>query len=411
MFEVMRSCVALLLVVGCGSSATKPADPKDAERAARDARDKEIEAMKPADPYELRDRIVYRPSDRCGQGPYRIQGEALRAKYGERASIYACGKHAISGSYAITTLRDKQAPYSSNESSFGSSFDNEACKGRETAVTSGGPGGGGTTSGGGTAVRGKGGGTAVSPSTIKPVALVKEQGATVPENCERTHFIDYGWTSADDSVALDGGFTIDLWSEEPNDFEGLVFVIERHAVVSDMTLDRWKKFKADSDAWYAVYKANLDLNVRAGHVTLGEWKVKTPPPPPPRAEAQPPRPSKNARWIPGYWLYAETKFHWITGLWDVPEEDIKRELTVEAPKPPPAEPVRIEPPKEPQPTRTAVWTPGNWQWDGRVYVWVEGAWRIPPDADHTWQRPTWNVNAGRARFVPGGWKIRVRLGR
>lgn len=147
-----------------------------------------------------------------------------------------------------------------------------------------------------------------------------------------------------------------------------------------MTLDRWHAYNAASSAWYKAYKANLDIDVRSGRTTLIDSKVKTPPPPPPRAEVQTPRPSKNARWIPGYWFYEETKFHWIA-------------------------------PTEPQPTHTAVWTPGSWQWDGRVYVWVAGAWRIPPDAQHTWQRPTWNVNAGRARFVPGGWRVRVRLGR
>ncbi len=408
MMVVMRSGVVLLLVVGCGSSANKPADPKDAEREARAARDKEIEALKPPSPYEQRDRTVYRPSDRCGQGPYRIESEALRAKYGERTVVYACGKHEISGNYALTTTRDKQAPYSS-ESAFGFGRNNTACKGREVAVTSSGTGGGAPASRGGTGGGGKGGAAAASPTTIKPVAL--EKGTTIPEGCSRTHVLDHTWTATADDIAVDGRFAIDLWSEEPNDFEGLVFVIERHAVVADMTVERWRKYRADSDAWYAAYKANLDVDINAGRVTLTDWKVKTPPPPPPRTEAQPPRPSKNARWIPGYWLYAETRFHWITGLWDVPEEDIKRELTVEAPKPPPAEPVRIEPPKEPAPTVTAVWTPGSWQWDGRVYVWVEGAWRIPPGKDHTWQRPTWNVNAGRARFVPGGWKIRVRLGR
>src|SRR5579864_2313795 len=36
-----------------------------------------------------------------------------------------------------------------------------------------------------------------------------------------------------------------------------------------------------------------------------------------------------------------------------------------------------------------VWTPGNWAWDGRGWVWVNGAWMRPP-------RP-------RAVWVPGHW--------
>jgi len=226
----------------------------------------------------------------------------------------------------------------------------------------------------------------------------------------RSFVLDHGWISAEDDVAIEARFAIDLWSDEPNDLEGLVFVVERHAVVADMTRERWRAYRDASDAYYEAYMANLEVEVRAGRTELLDTKVKTPPPPPPRAEVQPPRPSRNARWIPGYWLHADAKFHWIAGLWDVPEEDLAREQTVQAPTPPPAAPAHDEP-TEAAPTRTAVWTPGSWQWNGRAYVWVAGAWRIPPDARHTWQRPTWNVSAGKATFVPGGWRVRLRLGR
>jgi hypothetical protein len=401
----MRFGVVLCLVVGCGSSAKREA--ADPQRAAAAARAKEIEAMKPASPYEVRERKVYRPTDRCGQGPYRLETDSLRAKFGEQLVVFACGKHTISGNYRLTTTRKAQAAASS-EAAFGFSRDNQACKGREVAATSGvtaGAGGGGPAGGG---RGGRGGTTAAAPTTIKPVTL--EQGTSVPEDCVRTGVLDHTWYSTEDSVVIDAHLVIDLWSDEPNDLEGLVFVVEKRAVVADMTLERWRAYRDASDAYYKAYMANLDVEVRAGRTTLLDSKVKTPPPPPPRAEAQPPRPSRNARWIPGYWLYEEAKFHWIAGLWDVPEEDVRRELTVQAPTPPPAAPAH-DAPVEPQPTRTAVWTPGSWQWDGRAYVWIAGAWRIPPDARHTWQRPTWNVNAGKAIFVPGGWRVRVRLGR
>jgi hypothetical protein len=136
--------------------------------------------------------------------------------------------------------------------------------------------------------------------------------------------------------------------------------------------------------------------------------VKTPPPPPARAEVQPPRPSTHARWIPGYWQYAEGSFHWLAGMWDVPEEDIVKDLTVHAPTPPPAPPP-VEQPQEARPVATAVWTPGQWQWDGRAYVWIAGAWRIPPTREHEWKPATWSVSTRGAIFVPGGWRINVRL--
>lgn len=405
----MRVALILFLVVGCGSSAKKQAaDPQQAERDAADARRKELEAMKPPSPYELRERKAYRPTERCGQGPYRLETDSLRAKYGERLVVVACGKHAISGNYRLTTTR-KARPADTREAAFGFHRDNEACKGREVAVTSGaasGGGGGGAKGGGG---GGKAGGTtATAPAKLAHVAL--EEAAAVPEDCVRSFVLDHGWSLYDEGIAIDGHFAIDLWSDEPNDLEGLVFVVERHAVVAGMTRERWRAYQDASDAYYKAYMANLDVEVAAGRTKILDSSVKTPPPPPPRAETQPPRPSRNARWIPGYWHHEDAKFHWIAGLWDVPEEDLKRELTVQAPTPPPAAPAHEAPP-EPAPTRTAVWAPGSWQWNGRAYVWVAGAWRIPPDARHTWQRPTWNVRAGRAVFIPGGWRVRVRLGR
>ena len=406
----MRFWLALCLVAGCGSSGKKQAaDPHKAERAAAEAREKEIAAMKPAEPYEMRDRKVYRPTERCGQGPYRLESDSLRAKYGEEMFIYACGKHSISGNYRLTTAR-KSRPQDSSESAFGFDRENTACKAREVAAVSAGTGGGagGGTAAGGRGGRGGGAATTTAPATIKPVAL--EAGGTVPADCSRTQVINHGWISSDDDISIDAHFAIDVWSEEPNDLEGLVFVVERRAVVADMTIERWRAYRDAHEAWYKAYRANLDVEVRSGRTTLVDRTVKTPPPPSPRAEIQPPRPSRNARWIPGYWLYEEAKFHWIAGLWDVPEEDLKRELTVQAPTPPPVAPPKDEP-TEPAPTRTAVWAPGSWQWDGRAYVWVAGAWRIPPDPQQTWQRATWTINAGKATFVPGGWRARIRIGR
>ena len=403
---VMRLGIVLCLVVGCGSSAKQEAaDPRRAELEAAEAREKAIDAMKPASPYEVRARDVYRPTERCGQGPYRFESASLRAKYGERMTVFACGKHAISGTYRLTTTRKTQAA-NRDEAAFGFQRDNEACKAREVAVTSSATSGGGGKAAAGGGRGGHGGATATAPATIKAVTL--EPGTSVPENCVRSGVVDILWNSTEGSVAVDARFVIELWSDEPNDLEGLVFVVEKSAVVAGMTLPRWQAYQDAYDAWSKAYRANLDVEVRAGRTRFLSAKVATPPPPPPRAEVQPPRPSRNARWIAGYWFYEDEKFHWIAGLWNVPEEDVQRQLTVQAPKPPPAAPAHDEP-TEPPPARTAVWTSGSWQWDGRAYVWVAGAWRLPPDAQHAWQGATWTINAGKASFVPGGW--RVRLGR
>ena len=201
--------------------------------------------------------------------------------------------------------------------------------------------------------------------------MTLERVAAVPENCQAKIGIldNTTYTSVANYIPLEAHLVIDIWSAEPNDFENLVFVLEKKAVVADMTEQRWKAYLDADRAWSERYRAFVNGEVAAGRSSFVDTDVKTPPPPPPRAETQPPKPSKNARWIPGYWHYAEASFHWIAGLWNVPPEDIKQELTVHAPTPPPA--VKVEQPKEPQPTTTAVWTPGQWQWDGRAYVWVE----------------------------------------
>jgi len=374
-----------------------------AERDARKAREKQIDAMKPEDPYELRDKVGYQPSERCGQGPYRFESTALEAKYGERLIVYACGKHAINGNYRISRTQKygKAEPF---ERSFGYGSDNAACKGKEIAVvTDGAASGGGGGAKGGT---GKTGGpTAAAPAKVEPVKVTKT--TAIATDCVKTEVINYGSSSDGAYAAFDGSFTIDVWSKEPNDLEDIVFVVERHAVIAGMTLEKWKAYRTAYDAWADAYRAFADGELEAGRWMTVDDSVKTPPPPTPRAETPTPRPSKNARWIPGYWLYDAAKFHWIAGLWDVPEEDVKKELTVQAPTPPPAQPTRDDVPTEAAPTATAVWTPGSWQWDGRGYVWIAGAWRIPPGAQHSWQRPTWTVRTGRAIYVPGGWRIRI----
>ena len=210
-------------------------------------------------------------------------------------------------------------------------------------------------------------------------------------------------------LTIDGRIVIDIWSDEPNDFEGVYFVIEKRAVVADMTIERWKDYDRADREWRIRDNAFVKGEVSAGRSEYVDFSVKTPPPPPPRSETQPPRPSTHARWIPGYWQYAEGQFHWLAGMWDVPEEDIAKDLTVHAPTAPPPPPVAVEQPQEARPTTTAVWTPGQWQWDGRAYVWIAGAWRIPPTQQHEWKPATWSVSTRGAIFVPGGWRISVRL--
>ena len=402
---VMQIRLALLLLLGCSHGASKaPKDPHQAEREAAEAQRKELEAARPKRPFETRERLAYRASDRCGQGPYRIETDSLRARYGEQIVVYACGPHEISGSYRLSVARKGRAAESSDHA-FGFGRGNEACKASRATVARAGAGtGAGAGAPGGA---GSGGGAAAAPpAAMKPTTL--ERVASVPEQCQiRSSVLDSTYEMVGDGIALDAHLVVDLWSEEPNDLEGLVFVIEKQAVVADMTVERWKAFLDADRAWHDRYLAFLNGEVASGRTKLIDMTVKTPPPPPARAEVRPPRPSRNARWIPGYWHYDAASFHWIAGLWQVPDEDIAQDLTVHAPTPPPAPPP-VEQPQEPRPAATAVWTPGQWQWDGRAYVWIAGAWRIPPSGQHAWQPAGWSVRGGGAIYVPGGWRVRIR---
>ncbi len=394
--------LAVLVCCACGSSSKPAADPRDAEREAAAARRKELDDARPIPPYETREKIAFRPNERCGQGPYRLETDSLRAHYGEEIIVYACGDHAIRGNYRFDVQRS--SPYTT-ERAFGWVSDNEACKGNRATVVDAGSsaasgGGGGNGSGKGV---GKG---AAAKAAAKPTARTLARGE-VPSDCNVTSYIlDTSYRSSGDVPALEAHLVIDIWSDEPNDLQGLVFVIEKKTVVADMTVERWKAFLDADEAWSERASAFLEEEVAAGRTTLLDSTVTTPPPPPPRRETLPPKPSKNARWIPGYWQYATGEFHWLAGMWEVPPEDVAKDLTVHAPSPPPA--VRVDQPVEPRPVVTAVWTPGQWQWDGRVYVWIPGAWRVPPSREHAWQPARWSASVrGGAVFVPGGWHVRI----
>jgi hypothetical protein len=87
----------------------------------------------------------------------------------------------------------------------------------------------------------------------------------------------------------------------------------------------------------------------------------------------------------------------------VPDEDVKANLTTVAPTAPP--PVRDETAERARvvASRDLVWTEGHWQWDGARWVWVEGAWRLPPERGVVWQAPVWQPRGATFVFVPGGW--------
>jgi len=125
------------------------------------------------------------------------------------------------------------------------------------------------------------------------------------------------------------------------------------------------------------------------------------PPPAPQAEAQLPKPSTNAEWVPGSWQWNGFDWVWLSGGWRVPEQDRAQRLTATAPSAPP--PLRVEA-RSPQPIASAVWADGYWHYANGQWVWVGGRWVVPPRIGATWRPSVWLPDGAHLRLDPGGWR-------
>jgi hypothetical protein len=72
--------------------------------------------------------------------------------------------------------------------------------------------------------------------------------------------------------------------------------------------------------------------------------------------------------------------------------------------------VRVGPPRPlverriPPPGRGYVWTPGYHRWDGARYLWVPGAWVLPPRPRARYVAPHWVHRRGGWVFIEGHWR-------
>lgn len=366
-----------------------------------------IAAEEPPQPTHIAARYAFRAPDGCGQGPWRVTFPAQGSHFVEGFSAYVCARHDVRGDARI--VAEGRGPYTPHVYGYDRA-ENARCLASE-------------------AERAQAGATQAAPSPPTPSAPARRprRGSrtptpvevappTVPElerlegefsGCpEGTRRI--GITSMDflsyEGPAIEAGVRVglELWSAEPNDFEGAIFVLEHKVIDEGVTADSFRAFLDAREAWRVRYDAAIEAEVAAGRSRyVASAPTSDVPPPPPRAEVPPPRPSANATWVPGYWHRAG-EWVFLPGFWRVPESDVERDLTVHAPEAPP--PPRVETPPPP-PAPEATWTPGYWQWGGESYVWIDGAYRIAPAVGQTWKPPTWRVSGRGAVFVPGGWSI------
>ncbi len=57
-----------------------------------------------------------------------------------------------------------------------------------------------------------------------------------------------------------------------------------------------------------------------------------------------------------------------------------------------------------QPTPSAVWIYGFYDFDGYRYLWVPGHWEIPPPNTVSFVRPHWRYRGGSYVYVRGYWR-------
>lgn len=417
----------LVAAAACGSGSTKqrtslPEDDgltteeRERQRAEAEARQRADERRaalrreRPEAPFVDRQVRGLRFAERCGQGPYRVEAESLSARYGETFEVYLCAPHRLSGSYRFEQKRALTL-IQPIESAFGwGDRDNRACVAgtEERAVSAGArP---SDDNDGALGKRGARTGKAASAAAKDKTSDFRTlEAAAVPEDCRiKTSLVHHTWTTSRGIAQEKTRFSLELWSDAPNLLEGVVLVVKQRAVAEDLTAEAWAAYQAAERAWYAKWKAFDEEELRAGRVLRYETAAVMPKPPAPRAETLPPRPSPGATWIPGYWHLEDGDYHWLAGLWRVPPEDIRAQRTVRAPRRPPPPQDEAVATRAAPPSRRAVWTPGYWQWDGRAYVWIDGAWRIPPEAGQVWVPTVWEAITGGVILRPGGWSITIR---
>ena len=408
----MRFALACVLAVltGCGPKGGAAPSANRAGAAGTAAGAARVEPRRPEPPrepaYEVKKVQAFTSPERCSQGPLDIEVAALGTAPAERLSVVACGPRGIAGRYEVST-----SGWGEMRSSFGGDHpDNARCAARPgevkapavkaTEVAS--PSGKGKP--GKAARKGKKDEPAPAP---KPVAVPW----TADRSCPRTvDVVDNLWKGP---RPLRAGqiIRVRLWSEVPNDLEGVAFVVRQLALAPKVTPEQWQEYQRRVDAYDAAYRAYLEKLPTCGTeaakgrscvypLEQSRAKFAIPPPPPPRAAKQPRRPSANAEWIPGYWHWSGTAWAWLAGWWRVPEADVARELTVRAPAAPPAaksERVAVTP------APGAVWIPGHWMWSGSAWEWGEGGWRLPPGPGYRWQSPEWRRVPSGFVFIPGQW--------
>jgi hypothetical protein len=401
-----RRTLALLLLAACGGGAAATAPPeapkKSPEEKAREAKQRALDrlyASEPKLPFVLESSRTLSASHDCAQGPFRIEGKSLGAKLGEEVQVYACTPREIKGRSRF--VFDGRAD---DAETFGFVHaENGRCRATESELAREGDAGAtlAPTKAAATAKKGHAVAATADAERLNDSADVTiPPGTDCPPQLMKVPIVMHTYeTTAGNAVRAGVPFRVEIWSDEPNDLRGVVFAVKQYRIDPKTTDVDWSDLRRRREDWYArlsdFAKANDDLFVHEGTGARAE------PPPAARAETPPPKPSRHAEWVPGYYHRTGSSWLWIAGWWRVPKEDVDRDLTTAAPRPPP--PPKQEVARAAPPAHDVVWAEGHWQWDGARWVWVTGAWRLPPHPGVAWHPPRWVPRGAQFVLVPGAW--------
>lgn len=292
---------------------------------------------------------AYVASTSCGQGPYDLHLVADGKTGEEGVEVIACTPRRIAGHVEL-----RVSSYALADQPFGDTADNRRCLASQATITTA-----GGTAGAGSATAGAPGGARSAPApALVERAFTGSETPFADRLCAQLGLEAQTILMPTVLARTDGGagllapgadLHVRLWSDAPNDLEGVVFMI-RH-LTSTRTPAEVKQQLAKDEA----------RGERGDAVPANARPVRDHgPPPPPLAEARARAPDARAEWIAGYWTWTGSQWGWVAGFW--------RDARVAVPAP------RVEVPGSP-PAGDALWIGGTWELRAGAYVWIRGRWR------------------------------------
>lgn len=101
--------------------------------------------------------------------------------------------------------------------------------------------------------------------------------------------------------------------------------------------------------------------------------------------------------------FGPTAAHQATARPDAALQTVQQTVIIAPSLPPPPREETVPPPPPPG-RRAAHWRPGHWNWSGSNWVWIHGAYVVPPQPTATWTPGHWQPHAdGGYRWIPGHW--------